>query len=199
MIVSDPMCSWCWGMAPEIDRARAQLARLADFGLLLGGINLGAQSPVDAAMLPRFQRLWADVTAVTGQVFCGRFPDGDFVYNSRSACRAVAAFREVTGTDGLDYLAALQRTFFDAARDVGRREVQLEQAALLGAPIPAFRTALDDARLWAQLEVEFERAHSFGTHALPSTLLERQGGCVLVAGGYIDAPMLVAEIEQRLG
>lgn len=197
-IVSDPMCSWCWGMAGAIEDARAALDGRVQFGLLLGGINLGAARPVSDAFLPRFQRLWAEVSEVTGQSFCGRFPPAPFVYNSRNACRAVAAYRHVTGKDGLDYLVAMQRAFFDAGRDVGRREVQLELAALGGVPIAAFRAALDDAELWRALEVEFETSRRYGTQALPATLIEIDGRRSLLAGGYVDAPTLVGDVELRL-
>ncbi len=197
-IVSDPMCSWCWGMAGAIDAARTALRGEVAFGLLLGGINLGADRPLTDALLPRFRQLWRDVSAVTGQAFCGHFPPAPFVYNSRSACRAVAAYRAVTGEDALDYLAAMQRAFFGAARDVGRREVQLELAALGGAPLAAFRAALDDPELWQALEAEFEASRQYGTQALPSTLIEVGGHRSLLAGGYLDAPTLLSEVALRV-
>ena len=39
IFITDLMCSWCWGMADDIQAVRTEYAGLVEFDLLLGGIN----------------------------------------------------------------------------------------------------------------------------------------------------------------
>ena len=39
IFVTDPMCSWCWGMVDDIQAIRTECAGLVEFDLFLGGIN----------------------------------------------------------------------------------------------------------------------------------------------------------------
>ena len=39
IFITDLMCSWCWGMADDIQAVRTEYAGLVEFDILLGGIN----------------------------------------------------------------------------------------------------------------------------------------------------------------
>ena len=41
LFVTDPLCSWCWGMLPQIEHVRAALADRARFDLLMAGLQIG--------------------------------------------------------------------------------------------------------------------------------------------------------------
>ena len=201
--VSDPLCSWCWGMASDFAQVRAALAGRVQFDLLLGGINVQAVTPLSlqaqAGLLPRFQEIWHRVAHVTGQTFAMRFPAEDtFVYNSLPQCRAVAALRKQLGRAPFAYLHALQSAFFVDARDTSSLLVMAELAACEGVAPEDFLTALNDPELDAALALEMQIARGYGTTALPTVLVETEHGRSLLAGGYADAPTLQQLIEEWL-
>ena len=198
--VTDPLCSWCWGMANAVAQVREELAGRVQFDMLLGGINVQAVTPLTDALLPRFQGIWARVAQVTGQDFCMRFPPGGtFVYNSMPICLAIAAVRELVGRPPFAFLHALQAAFFLHARDTSDIDELTALAVATEGVAPAeFRRACAAAGLPGRLAGEMQRARSFGTAALPAVLVEADDGCRLLAGGYADAPMLRQMIEDWL-
>ena len=201
--VSDPLCSWCWGMAGEFEQVRAALQGRVQFDLLLGGINVQAVTPLAAAghdgLLARFQEIWQRVAHVTGQTFSMRFPaDATFVYNSLPQCRAVAALRQRLGRAPFAYMHALQSAFFIEARDTSSLLLLAELAACEGVAPEDFLDALNDPQLDDALALEMQIARGYGTTALPAVLVETEHGRSLLAGGYADAPTLQQLIEDWL-
>ena len=199
IFVTDPLCSWCWGMAEAIETVRAALPGRVEFDLLLGGINIDAGTALAPGMLPRFEQIWTRVRAMTGQPFAMRFPESpNFVYNSLPQCRAIAAVRELVGRPPFAYLHALQRAFFVDAADTSAPDVLVAQARVEGVDEAALVRALASPDLDATLTLEMQVARSYGTTALPAVLVETEQGRRLLAGGYVDAPMLKEMIEAWL-
>jgi putative protein-disulfide isomerase len=195
ILVTDPMCSWCWGMAEEIERARATLAQELEFDLVVGGINVGSQRGVSDFARARLALVWREVALVTGAAFGPGLPGGEFVYDSTPACLAVETVRALTGEPPFEFVRCLQRRFFVDGADVTAWPVLAETVADLGIDVTAF------GRLWQTPDIRdrvaagFLAAKSYGTAAMPSVLLDENGTRRLVVGGYVDAPTLVATLR----
>lgn len=199
IFVSDPLCSWCYGMGRAVDEARARLAGQVACELRIGGINTEAVSALPARALDHFRPLWARVTEVTGAEFAMRLPaDADFVYNSTAACASVVAARQASGEEPFDYLHALQRVFFIEGRNPNARRVQCDVAATVGVPLAAFERALDAPDTVARMRAEMTAARGYGTNALPAVLIARAATPALLAGGYVDADTLVEQVHGFL-
>ena len=65
-VVTDPMCSWCWGMAAAIDDARRLLGSRVSWDVALGGINIESRKPVGRFGAARLMDLWREVQANHG-------------------------------------------------------------------------------------------------------------------------------------
>ncbi len=198
-LVTDPMCSWCWGMAADFDQARARLAGLVEFELLLGGINTHGTQPVGDYGRRYLTRLWREVEATTGQPFGYRFPE-DYVHNSTLPCMAVEAVRQVAGEVPFDYLRYLQSLFFLQAENINALDKLLEAATDLGLSAPAVAAWIKNDSLAQRVRFQFEHAGAFGTQAMPSLLMQNapDGELTLLAGGYVDAAMLTDLVMARL-
>lgn len=48
LIVTDPLCSWCWGMTSAVDTVTAELHTDIELDLVLGGINLDSTQVVSS-------------------------------------------------------------------------------------------------------------------------------------------------------
>ena len=93
LFVTDPLCSWCWGMLPQMNQARDALADVARFDLLLAGLQISGTAGLSEFEGARLRHLWQKVA--TGQTFAGRLSeDPAFLYHSELACRAVEAVRQ---------------------------------------------------------------------------------------------------------
>lgn len=196
LFVTDPLCSWCWAMAPEIKRVQESLA--VEFGLLLGGLGLDVSQPLTTAAKVHFRNLWDRVAETTQQSFSGRFPAENFVYNSTSACAAVLAARGLTSQATFAYLDSLQARFFLDAENINNVEVQVQVAVALGFD----KTEFCQAREMMTADTvasEFASAKGYGSNVLPTVLLEdATGQRHLIAGGYTTAEFLLPEIDYWL-
>jgi len=198
-LVTDPMCSWCWGMAADFADAQAQLADLVEFDLILGGINTHGTQPVGAYGRRYLVRLWQEVEATTGQNFGYQFP-AEYVHNSTLPCVAIEAVRVLTEQVPFDFLRNLQEQFFVHAEDINNRQTLLREAEKIGVSAAQLAPLLTDAKLLERVRFQFEHATAFGTQALPSLLIEEAGDArlKLFAGGFVDAQMLVSLVQARL-
>ena len=197
-IVTDPMCSWCWGTTPHYEATMAGLAGRVAFDIAMSGINVHSTRPVGAYGRERLGDLWREVTAVTGQHFCHRLPPGT-VYNSLLPCLAAEAVRDVQGAPPFGYVHRLQQRFFAEGVNVNDLDTLLETAAEFGAAPDAVRPLMNSAAVRERTRWDFENARSFGTNAVPNVLVSADGATFrLLAGGFVDTGQLTTDIERWL-
>ena len=196
IFVTDPMCSWCWGMAADLERTRRDAASVFDFDVLLGGINVASTHPVTEFARGRLASIWRTVNEVTAARFGPGLPSGDFVYNSTRACVAVEAVRSILNRPPFDYLLRLQTRFFIDGRDVTGADLLRDEAVAIGIDRDEFDAVVALPQTLTRVRDGFALAKSYGTAALPSVLFEVDAVRRLVAGGYVDAPTLLAMLRQ---
>ncbi|MBM4205034.1 MAG: hypothetical protein FJ194_12925 [Gammaproteobacteria bacterium] len=195
LFVTDPLCSWCWGMADAIETIRTRMAGEFEFDLVLGGINTDSTQPVGAYGRRLMRRLWLEVAATTGQVF-GDLPLAAYVHNSVPVCLALEHLRVARSTPPFSALRELQRCFFTSGENTTATDFLLDFLRREGVVLDRFDVLTGDAALHKRLRFQFSMAKSFGTEAMPSVLIRRGTDTRLVAGGYLDAPMLEEVIRM---
>ena len=194
LIVTDPMCSWCWGMTQEVNRARAVMPKA--FDVLLGGINVHGTQPIGEFGRDHLMGIWREVHATTGQAFGFKLPT-PLIYNSTLPCIAVQAVRELLGAPPFDYLHRLQERFFVEGVDINNLETLAGTAVGFGVGRKDFFEAAGSEKVRAEVRFQMNTSRDFGTNALPSVLSERESERRLLAGGYLDAEALLELASQH--
>lgn len=46
LYIADPMCSWCWGFSPIIEKVRDHFGEALPMELLMGGLRPGTEEPM---------------------------------------------------------------------------------------------------------------------------------------------------------
>ena len=59
--IGDPMCSWCYGIAPELAKLKEAWAGKAEFKVLMGGLRPNATEPIDQEMKDFLAHHWDEV------------------------------------------------------------------------------------------------------------------------------------------
>ncbi len=197
IVVTDPMCSWCWGMSAAVETAAHQLADEVDFDLALGGINLHATQPIGEFGRRHLMKLWEEVNATTGQPFGFKLPDA-FVYNSRLPCIAVEALRRRSGRPPFGFLHRMQQCLFEEGRNISRGDVLDWVAREFDWGPGELLAQLEDQELIQRAQAQFDGARRYGTNALPNVLIEQSGERRLLFGGYADSEMIVSLVRQAM-
>jgi putative protein-disulfide isomerase len=196
-VVTDPMCSWCWGMSSAVEEAAHELTDEVIFDLLLGGINTHATQPIGEFGRRHLMRLWTEVRATTGAAFGFALPEG-LVYNSTLPCVAVEALRRKSGRPPFGFLHRLQQCFFEEGRNVGQTEVLDWVAQEFGWSAGELSRELEDQTLHAAIQRQFDSSRTYGTNALPNVIMEVGRTRRLLFGGYADSAMIVSLIRDSL-
>lgn len=199
--VGDPMCSWCWGFAPALERLQERYA--IPLRTVMGGLRTGAGAePMDTEMLRYMGRYWENVAERTGQTFTqAALQKGGWTYDTEPSCRAVVAMRELAPADTLRWVARLHRAFYVEGVDI--TDLSVFPGLLDGFDVDPQRytEVLTDTATLHRTRQDTEEARSYGVTGFP-TLLFRDGEELgIITQGFTPweqlEPALTRWIEQN--
>jgi len=200
--IGDPMCSWCWGLAPGLRQLQRYCREQGlPFRLVVGGLRPGGGDPWNPAFRGFLRHHWQEVSRATGQPFSYRLLERDaFEYDTEPACRAVVAARPLipngSGASGaeLDFFAAVQRKFYVDNEDPKEPEFYRGICASLGVDFDAFVRRFESAEVRAATREEFQLNRSWGVNSYPTVLVRVNGRHAKLVNGYAT----FEEMQQRL-
>ena len=199
LYVADPMCSWCYGFGPELEKLLKRHPD-AEVDLVMGGLrpfNKQATTPDFREML---REHWRHVSTASGLPFSESALDRPgFVYDTEPACRAVVTARALEPAKALPYMKAVQLGFYRDARDVTRGDELAEIAGECGFERDSFRMHLDSEPMRNQARSDFARTQSLGVSGFPTLGVAHGQQLYLVTSGYVTDDVLeyrIAEIER---
>ncbi|MEO0777322.1 MAG: DsbA family protein [Bacteroidota bacterium] len=192
--VGDPMCSWCYGFAPEISKVRAQLGDRLDFQLVMGGLRPYNRETM-ADLEDFLAHHWHDVEKRSGQVFNhGILKDHSFVYDTEPASRAVLVVRELRPEAAFEFFKAVQKAFYFHNQDVHRAETYFPLVAPYGISAEDFQRAFESEEMKTKIKADFQFAADLGVRGFPSLVLKRGEDYLLVSNGYLRAERILQSI-----
>jgi len=185
LYVADPMCSWCWGFAPVIEKIEAEFGDRATLGLVLGGLRAGNTEVLSEEKKRYSLEHWHRVHDLTQQPFNFAFnlPQG-WVYDTEPACRAAVVVRELKPGATFAYFKALQRAFYVDNQDLTQPAVLASLAEPFGLEREAFSARWRDETTKRETSQDFLRAQRLGVQGFPSIVLKDTQGYVRLTSGY---------------
>ena len=197
--IVDPMCSWCWGFAPVIERIKATYSERVKIALILGGLRPGSTEPVSAALREEILHHWQEVNRRTGQPFAfeGALPEG-FVYDTEPPSRAVITVGEADPAATFAYFKAVQAAFYTGQRDVTRAEVLAELAGTFGIGRAQFLERFESDDLRSRTRQHFRQSRDLGVQGFPTVILQNAEAYSLLTSGWQRFEELAPQIDQWL-
>lgn len=173
----DPLCGWCYGIAPLIKAAAA----LPAVELHLHGGGLWPRPTVlPASVRKQIRAADARVGQLSGQPYGPQYLDvllpGDgMVLHSQPVTAAVLAAGALRPGADLEMLRAIQTAHYVGGEHVVEPETLLRLANGLGLDTAAFSTALDPAIADAHIAGTQRKMQQLGVNGFPAVFIE-QGG-----------------------
>ncbi len=198
--IHDPMCSWCWGFADTYETLVSHLPEEVEVTRYLGGLASDTDQPMPEAMQQMLQQTWQRIE----QMIPGKHFNFDFWTNCEPrratypACRAVIAAREQGEQYDSLMTQAIQRAYYQQAKNPSENETLIELADGLGLDKNRFEQVLVAKETQQQLLDEIETAEAMGVNGFPSLLLQHQGRLEPVLVNYTDANAMLRQIESGL-
>ena len=180
----DPMCSWCWGFKPvleRIDREYPELRRVT----VMGGLRPGEPVPMGDDLASMIQNAWQRIEETTGQPFNHEFwRQHRPLATTWPACRAVLAARELNPARQWPFMVGMFEAYFTRMLDPTKRETHLSVAQDQGFHPDAFAAMLDSPRIDEALQRDLEITQSYGVTGFPTVVLSVGKENYLIAPGY---------------
>ena len=194
--VGDPMCSWCWGFAPEIKT----LADDLPVEIVVGGLRPGPSAQeLDDRMADFLGSHWVEIAERTGQPFDTDFLDrrDGWIYDTEPAAVAVALLRESDEPSTLEYFTEIQHAFYAEGRDITDFDVLADIAEPHGIDTNRFRTDLDTPEAKKRAWADFSRARNWGINGFPALIAEMDNDrLALLARGWTPADQIQTRIDS---
>lgn len=194
------MCSWCWALRPQWQRLLLQLPRDIRVVKLLGGLAPDTDEPMPEEMRERLQSTWRRIE----QTVPGTHFNFDFWTKTaprRStwpSCRAVIAARTKGETCAEAMLDAIQRAYYQQARNPSDADTLLALAEEIGLDAGEFSRLLIAPQTQSLLQQEMAEAEALGVDSYPSLVLAIDGSRWPVPVDYTNANNMLATIEWLL-
>lgn len=201
---TDPMCSWCYGFAPEITRLQQSYADRIPVQMILGGLRPDETRPMPESMAQEIAHHWEAVHGASGQPFDATFFEKHpgFVYNTTPASLAVVAAGRLSPARPLEFQSTLQRLFYAKSEDPTQPETFEKAASEMGIDPAELRAKYDDPETEEILRGNFNMSRAFGIAGFPTLVLREhedgQDKYILLCRGYMKFEDIRQRVEQIL-
>ncbi len=203
--VADPMCSWCWGFAPQLEEIRRALPPEVEVRTRMGGLAPDSDEPMPQEVRAYVQGAWSTVAERTGARFDWSFWERNTPRRSTyPACRAVLAAAAQDPRAGDAMFARIQRAYYLEGRNPSDLAT-LDALALDLPPLdPVFDPIFDPARfrvdlrspaIDARLRDDLAEVARLGVSGFPTLVLEHGDARTTVCRGYARAADVLAAID----
>lgn len=193
--IGDPMCSWCYGFAPEISKVKQALPDY-EFRLVLGGLRPNGTETM-SELGDFLKHHWEEVAERSGQPFAyGILEDKSFVYDTEPACRAVVTARKMNPEIELDFFKRVQSLFYVDNKNTNDPTVYAMLAKEFNLDEATFNDLFLSEETRYETAQDFQLASEMGVRGFPSVVIRHNGQLYMVANGYITADDLLARIEE---
>jgi len=195
--VGDPMCSWCYGFAPELSEAIGALDEIVDIQLVMGGLRpYNTQKMTDLAAF--LKEHWEEVNGRTGQPFSYAVLQESYAYDTEPPSRACVVVREMMPELEMNFFKALQQLFYVENKDMNVVESYLPLVKELGLDVEEFKTKFASEEMKAAVRADFDFAGSIGVRGFPSIVLKKGEEYILISNGYTSSEKIIKSVERVL-
>lgn len=194
--IGDPLCSWCYGVADEIQKVKDNNSEEFEFKLVIGGLR-PYNTETMADLSDFLKHHWDDVSERSGKEFnYSILQDKAFVYDTEPPSRAVWVMRELNPKNEFSFFKDIQKLFYYDNKNTNELESYRELVIKYDVEFGAFSELYNstDARLG--IKQDFEYSTQLGVKGFPSVVLKKGSEYFLIANGYNTAENIQKIIDK---
>lgn len=196
--IGDPMCSWCYGFAPQLEKLVDQHKSKMDIELVTGGLRPYNTTPINE-MKDFLSHHWEEVNNASQQPFNYEILDRtDVKYDTEPSCRAVVVVRHMDAAKEFEFFKKTQEAFYFQNKDLRSVESYYPILEELGLDKELFTKRFNSDEYKELVKQDFKRAVDLGINGFPSLLLQTKGKLIVLARGYTSADQVNETIKVAL-
>ncbi|WP_109829998.1 DsbA family protein [Reichenbachiella versicolor] len=195
----DPMCSWCWGIAPSLDRLKSDYQDLLDFEIVLGGLRPGGGDEWTREFREMIRTHWEHVNEASGQPFDFTFLEREeFEYDTEPPARAVRVVRDIAPEKEWEFFKYLQKAFYALNQDILDLKVMEQACKKLDIEYAEFEPLFLSKGYKQLVNKDFMKSQKFGVRGFPSLILQTGDEYFAISMGYSPYDQIKRAVESVL-
>lgn len=196
--VGDPMCSWCWGIAPQLDQLQRRLPGVP-FRIVTGGLRPGPDAKPSSEIAGFLAAEWRRIEEQTGQPFDhGLLARPDWLYDTEPACRAVAIMRTLDEPRAWPLFKRIQRAFYAEGILPCDPKVLRPLVSDVGGDASAFVDAFTSEEHKGAAWADFSQARQWGVTSFPTVIARVGDQGYLLTVGYTTADVMLGRLPGQI-
>ena len=196
--IGDPMCSWCYGIAPELEKTIDHLGTSVELEIVLGGLRpYNTETMSDLGDFLRDH--WKHVYEASGQEFTyDILSNSQITYDTEPPCRANVVVRDMAPNKLLAFFKATQTAFYKENKNLHLKESYTAILTELDIDTAEFNRLFSSEEMKEKVKLDFQRSAALGVRSYPTILLQQGENVSVVAQGYAKADKMIAAIEKLI-
>ncbi|MBO6784858.1 MAG: DsbA family protein [Alphaproteobacteria bacterium] len=183
--VGDPMCSWCWGFSPVLEKMAEDYKDDAPLRVIVGGLHAFDTEPMSDRYKATIKHHWEQVAETTGAEFNYAFFDREgFVLDTEPACRATVVVRNLKPEALLSFYERIHKGYYVEDTDTTALETFLDYAEKEGIDREEFRAAFESDEMKQQTLDDFAWCQQAGVSGFPTVVLREDDTMAALTVGY---------------
>ena len=194
--IGDPMCSWCYGFSPELDKIKEAFPE-THFEMIMGGLRAGGTEKM-IELKDFLKGHWREVQKATNQPFNYAILEQDEVlYDTEPACRAVTTVRKMDASKQYAYFKSVQNAFYYHNALPNDDDTYVQLAAKMGLDPEKFHKLYRNDQTKADTYAEFDLAQRMGVQGFPTLIAKIDGKLYIATNGFQKAERIITLLKNR--
>jgi len=196
--VGDPMCSWCYGIAPEYSKLIERFEGEVDFELVMGGLR-----PYNTQTMPELKDFltehWQEVNHRSGQEFSyGILDDGNITYDTEPPSRATVVVRHLNATKEIQFFKKSQVLFYKENKNMHLASSYYDLLDEMGIDKDRFTELFESDEMKKKVKEDFMRASALNANSFPTIIFQKGDQYYSIAKGYSTSEKMIKRVESIL-
>jgi len=196
--IGDPMCSWCWGISPQLNALERYGKSIGvPFRLVMGGLRPGGGDAWNEEFKNYLKHHWEEVNKRSGQPFgMDLFEKEAFNYDTEPSCRAIVTVRELSPEKTLSFYELVQHHFYVKNNDPNLVEFYQPICEQLDIDFSAFKAFFNSPKAKELTQKDFVLNREWGIRGYPSVVVRKGKELHLIASGFAKFEDLKDRVDQ---
>ncbi|MEH0154950.1 DsbA family protein [Limibacter armeniacum] len=200
LYIGDPLCSWCYGIIPEIKKLKDYFGDQFDFKIALGGLRRGETTPMGQPLKQQVKKHWVHVHESSGMPFDFELlnTEKSFVYDTEKPCRAVVTFRMFNEEQSFSFFKDVQKAFYAEGKDTNDLSTYKSIVEKYGVDFEQFSALFNSDEIRKETRDEFLWVEKIGVKSFPTIALMHNDTLYAITIGYRKFEVMKAITEKIL-
>ena len=196
--VGDPMCSWCWGISPQLNKLQHEAEQSGiGYRIVVGGLRPGGGDEWNEKFKDFLKHHWEEVNQRSGQPFGNTLFDlAQFDYDTEPSCRAVVAARRLDPEIESRFFEWTQHHFYVQNEDPKNVEFYRPICKELNLDFDKFAQLFQSDEIKQATQAEFNLNRQWGVRGYPTVIFRDGDKMYAIARGFSTFDQMWDSVQQ---